>query len=377
MNEPKPLRVAILLPRRERFAQSGAGAVSTVVDGFACHSRFRTSLKGLGAKVTEPLHGAAFVPVPLAPFWQGGKTRRYLVGAARLLKNTADIVEIHNRPKYVPFLRKALPSAALVLYLHNDPRTMKGTKTPEQRRQIGEQVQAVFCVSNYIRHCFLEGLDALAPKTFVVPNAIDAQTLKPPPEHDKKREIMFAGRTIADKGPHLLVEAAEKLLPAYPDWKIVIVGGRHFGAGKAEAYEKELFQRVKRLGPQGEVTGYVPRQEVLKRLQQAAIAVLPSLWEEPMPMVTMEAAACGCAVITTRRGGIPEGMGDAALYLPEETPEAVEALLRELMDNPEVLRAWQQKARAHIVQNGDLRLAAPHLDGCRQKVHESFVSTRA
>ena len=59
MNEPKPLRVAILLPRRERFAQSGAGAVSTVVDGFAQHSRFHASLKVLGTKVTDPLQGAA------------------------------------------------------------------------------------------------------------------------------------------------------------------------------------------------------------------------------------------------------------------------------------------------------------------------------
>ena len=136
------------------------------------------------------------------------------------------------------------------------------------------------------------------------------------------------GRTIADKGPHLLVGAAEKLLPAYPDWKVVIVGGRYFGSGKAEAYEKALFQRVMRLGPQGEVTGYLPRHKVIVRLQQAAIAVLPSLWEEPMPMATMEAAACGCAVITTRRGGIPEGMGDAALYLSEETPEAGTAVAR-------------------------------------------------
>ncbi|MDD5585592.1 MAG: glycosyltransferase family 4 protein [Alphaproteobacteria bacterium] len=369
MDKKRPPRIAILLPRRERYAESGAGAVSTVADSLARFSRFRVLLKVLGAPVGQPLDGASFFPIRLAPFWHGSATRRYLVEAVRILKKDAIVVEIHNRPKYVPFLRKKLPHTALVLYLHNDPRTMEGTKSAEERERIAGQVQAVVCVSDYVRRCFLEGLgNDAAAKTHALRNAVDTEALCPPPEGEKRKEIIFIGRTIADKGPHLLVEAAEKLLPAYPDWKIVLIGGRYFGQGKAEAYEKDLFRRVANLGRQGEVTGYLPHEDVLSRLRQASIAVLPSLWDEPIQLAAMEAAACGCAVITTRRGGIPEGMGEAALYLPEETPGAVAAMLRPLLDDPALCRAWQQKAREHVVRNGDVRQAASGLDALRQKL---------
>jgi len=371
MNENNGFCVAALLPVRERYARTGAGAVASVVDGFARRSGQREHLKVFGTAVDEPLDGAAFVPVRPAAWWHGSGTRRYLIGAARQAQDTVELLEVHNRPKYVPLLRKLLPRTALALYLHNDPRAMEGMKTPEERRRIGALVQGVICVSDYIRRCFLEGVDELAAKTFVVRNGVDTDVFCPLPEQEKWQEIVFAGRTISDKGPHLLVEAGEKLLPDFPDWKIVIVGGRYFGAGKAEAYEEELFERVRRLGPQGEVTGYLPRNELLERWQRASIAVLPALWEDPISLAVMEAAACGLAVLTTRRGGIPEGIGDAAMYIAEETGDGVAVLLRSLMESPSALRAWQTKARKHAVQHSSLRVLSPLLDDVRREIYAS------
>ncbi len=377
MNVLRYPRVAVLLPYRERFAQSGAGAVSTVVDGFARYSAFRGDVKILGAPVDHSLQEGAFLPVPALSFWHGFRSRRYLTAATRLIRDSFDFVEVHNRPKYMTFLRKRLPDKALVLYLHNDPRTMEGSKTVRDRRKIASNADAVICVSDYIRRCFLEGVKEAACKTYVQHNAVDASMLTHGPYEERRNDIIFAGRTIFDKGPHLLVEAAERILPDFPAWRVVLVGGRRFGAGKAEAYENELFNRIARLGIQGEVTGYIPRPEVIARLQRAAIAVMPALWDDPMPMAIMEAAACGCAVITTRRGGIPEGLGDAALYLPEPTSGAVEDLLRNLMKDPALLRDWQHKARAWIVQHRNLDAAAARLDGLRQEIYEIFCARAA
>ena len=41
-------------------------------------------------------------------------------------------------------------------------------------------------------------------------------------------------------------------------------------------------------------------------LQLAAIAVLPSMWEEPFGLTIAEALAVGLPLITTQSGGIPE-----------------------------------------------------------------------
>ncbi|NTU77229.1 MAG: glycosyltransferase family 4 protein [Alphaproteobacteria bacterium] len=361
-------RIAVLLPVREHYAQSEAGAVSTVVDGFARFSRFRENLRVLGSPVSVPLQGGVFRPVVPAPFWHGSRTRRYLACAVKLLKGQTDLVEIHNRPEFVPYLRRRLPQTALTLHLHNDPRTMRGAQTVAERRKLLRQLNLVVAVSHYIRDCFLDGLDDPASKVVVVHNAVDTVSLIPAPADSRKKELIFVGRTIRDKGLHLLVEAAEKLLPAFPDWKLVVVGGRFFGAGKAEVYENELLHRVVNLGGQGEVTGYVPHAEAVNRLRHAAIAVLPSLWEEPFLLTAIEAAAAGCAVITTRRGGIPEAMGDGALYLPEETSYSLAVLLRSLMENPSLLWDQQKKARDHVVKCRDLRAEALRLDGYRLKV---------
>ena len=48
---------------------------------------------------------------------------------------------------------------------------------------------------------------------------------------------------------------------------------------------------------------------------RAAIAACPSLWQEPLGKVVIEALAAGCAVLTTRRGGIPEVAEGRALII--------------------------------------------------------------
>ena len=43
-----------------------------------------------------------------------------------------DIVEIHNRPIMVEDFAKNI-SSKIILYLHNDPKTMKGSKTKNEK----------------------------------------------------------------------------------------------------------------------------------------------------------------------------------------------------------------------------------------------------
>ena len=59
------------------------------------------------------------------------------------------------------------------------------------------------------------------------------------------------------------------------------------------------------IGRQARITGYLPKAELLDLQQQAAIAC-PSIWDDPMPKAVLEALAVGSALLTTRRGRIPE-----------------------------------------------------------------------
>ncbi|MGB2462643.1 MAG: glycosyltransferase, partial [Candidatus Puniceispirillaceae bacterium] len=53
-------------------------------------------------------------------------------------------------------------------------------------------------------------------------------------------------------------------------------------------------------------TGFIPIDEVREWQAKAAISACPSLWNDPMPKAVIESLAAGCALLTTRRGGIPE-----------------------------------------------------------------------
>ena len=57
------------------------------------------------------------------------------------------------------YLKKKRPDLKVVLYLHNDPRDMKGSRSSAERRHLLRAMSAVICVSDYIRDCFLDGID--------------------------------------------------------------------------------------------------------------------------------------------------------------------------------------------------------------------------
>jgi len=79
--------------------------------------------------------------------------------------------------------------------------------------------------------------------------------------------------------------------------------------------------------------GYMPHAEVLKAMAQAAIVVVPSRWAEPFGLTALEAMASGAALICSRRGGLPEVAGQAALYADPDEPGALEAAMTRLMDD--------------------------------------------
>jgi len=52
--------------------------------------------------------------------------------------------------------------------------------------------------------------------------------------------------------------------------------------------------------------GRLPHEDVLRLYSRSHAVVVPSIWEEPLPYVVMEAMAMGTLPIASRVGGIPE-----------------------------------------------------------------------
>ena len=83
------------------------------------------------------------------------------------------------------------------------------------------------------------------------------------------------------------------ILNKYKNWKAVVIGD--------EEREKLIFNH-QRL----DIKGFKKHDEVINIFKKTSIAVVCSRWQEPFGRTSLEASSCGCAVIITNRGGLPE-----------------------------------------------------------------------
>jgi UDP-glucose:(glucosyl)LPS alpha-1,2-glucosyltransferase len=107
----------------------------------------------------------------------------------------------------------------------------------------------------------------------------------------------------------------------------------------------------------------MPHEKVMEAFSRAAIAVVPSLWDEPFGRTALEAMAAGCALIATRRGGLAEVVGDAALALDppdvDHLASAVFALATDDARRADLQRQASERAgRLFDIRNWSARLDA-------------------
>jgi glycosyltransferase involved in cell wall biosynthesis len=110
--------------------------------------------------------------------------------------------------------------------------------------------------------------------------------------------LLFVGRLVYEKGVHVLVNAAQKILEK-ANAKIVIVGNGYV--------KDQLSGLVKSMGLTHKVmfTGFVD-DDTLRKLQRCASAsVVPSLFE-PFGIVALEAMAAKSPVVVSDTGGLSE-----------------------------------------------------------------------
>lgn len=115
--------------------------------------------------------------------------------------------------------------------------------------------------------------------------------------------VLYVGGLVEHKGVATLLAAFARLAGDVPQASLWLVGdGLAVNDLKAAAVEYGLC-RVRFLGQRSP-------DELAGIYRQARAVVLPSLWLENAPLVAIEAAAYGRAVVASRVGGLPELVED-------------------------------------------------------------------
>lgn len=223
-----------------------------------------------------------------------------------------------------------------------------------QIRTAVHAADAVLTCSEASKQDIVELLDCPAEKIHVAYGAADA--IFHPVDRDAAREALLAHHGI--EGPYVLfvstleprknlaglLDAFAGLVNLVPH-TLLLVGAEGWNHEPAAAMiaKRGLERRVRHIG-------YVRDRSDLPRLYSAADAfVLPSFYEG-FGIPVLEAMACGCPVITTRRASLPEAGGDAAHYVDPEDPGNIAHGLRRVLQEPNYAAQLRERGLAQAAR---------------------------
>ena len=151
---------------------------------------------------------------------------------------------------------------------------------------------------------------------------------------------------VAEKGVLELAEAAAQILPNHPEWQLCLAGAKAFEVAEKSPYEKQVESALVRLGAQAQMTGFLPHADIRTLQGEAAIIACPSIWQDPMPKVVLEALAAGSALLVSRRGGIPEVAEGRAHVVDDPNVDTLASAIEQLIADDSYRNSLQQAAWA-------------------------------
>ena len=294
------MKISILLPYKENYSPNYAGAVSLFVHETCKVSKFNKNIKIFGNtdyknKLSENYVNIKIIKKSLFE----SQSKLYVNQFIKLQrKYKSDIIEIHNRPNYLKLIEKL--NSKIVLYFHNDPLEMEGSKKIKERLLLLSKCEKIIFNSQWSKNRFTHEINdfySSSPKLEI----INQCTSKKKVDISKKKKIItFVGKLNKAKGYDLFGNAIIKILNKYPNWKANVIGD--------EPREKLFFNH-----PNLNLLGFQNYKTVLKILEKSSISVVCSKWEEPFGRTSLEASSRGCAVIISDKGGLKETVTNAII----------------------------------------------------------------
>ena len=325
------MKISILLPYKENFSPSYAGAVSIFINDTIKISKYKKNIVIYGnTKEKIRFNKKNYINLDYKKSFIKSSSKSYILEFLKKEKNfNSDIIELHNRPSYLKFLTK-IEYAKKVLYFHNDPLEMNGSKKTEDRIFLINNLDKIIFNSNWSKYRFIKKLPKIyinSNKLKIIKQSIDTKKIN---LKKKKKIITFVGKLNSAKGYDIFGNAVLPILSKYKDWSALVIGD--------EPREKIYFEH-----PRLKILGFQTHKNVLKILEKTSIAVVCSRWNEPFGRTSLEAASRGCGVVLSDRGGLKETVTDG-IIVKNIKPEIFSKHIKRLIDNPKLLLKYQSKS---------------------------------
>ncbi len=145
---------------------------------------------------------------------------------------------------------------------------------------------------------------------------------------DRSKEVVFVGRLVSDKGCDVLLKAIQILKVEYlRECSLSIIGDG------PEKFPLEELVKEYNLKDCVEFLGIKTEKNLVDEINNHNILVVPSVWKEPFGIVALEGLACGCAVVVSNQGGLPEAVGDYGYLFESGNPRSLAKILNTILAN--------------------------------------------
>jgi spore coat protein SA len=226
---------------------------------------------------------------------------RAIVGPALRDLGPGDTVWVHNRPEFAAALEPLVHGrgARLVLHLHN-------SHLIEFPGRVIEAIKADGYV--FLSHFLEREALCVFPQlvnTHVTYSGADETIFFPrvTRPHATFPVALYVGRLVPEKGVHVFVQSLRLLFERGAGIEGVVLGGAGFGESAATPYIQQLYREAP---PNLKFQPYCSGSELGERFRDADFFCVPSIWQEALGLVVLEAMASGLPVVASCSGGIPE-----------------------------------------------------------------------
>ena len=151
------MKIAILLPYKENFSPEYPGAVSLFVNETSKISKYKKEIIVFGNTNYKKKYNLKYININLIKNPLSSQTREYINKFSKIQKNIIYPYLKFTIDQVISFSLIKLFQKGFSLYFHNDPLSMDGSKTIEERKKLLKICYKI--IFNWSKKRFLEGLE--------------------------------------------------------------------------------------------------------------------------------------------------------------------------------------------------------------------------
>jgi glycogen(starch) synthase len=172
-----------------------------------------------------------------------------------------------------------------------------------------------------------------------------------------RKLVLFSGKLTKYKGVRYLISAAKNIN--------AIVGIA--GDGPTRKALEELTRELKLTNVR--FFGHIDSNDLTKLYYRADVCVVPSIWDEPLGLVVLEAMAAKTPVVVTRKGGIPVAVteGENGFFVRPRNSKEIAEKVNILLGDDALRATMGERARQTIIDHFTWKLIAESYERMYQK----------